>query len=140
MLIKAFSCGAVVWRRNNDNIEVCLIKQFSHKDSWGIPKGHIQPDEDFETCAKREVREETGLHVALGELLPQVETTYKNENKVVVSYLAEPVSGELDTSDPECEVADAKWFSIDALPRVHVYQRPLIDHVINLLKQRHSSG
>ena len=38
---KTLSCGGLPWRLRNGQVEVLLIKQFTHKDSWGLPKGHI---------------------------------------------------------------------------------------------------
>ncbi len=111
-----------------------LIKQFVHKDVWGIPKGHVHADETHEQCALREVREEAGITISLGQALPEVETTFKNYHKRVVSFLAEQVgSDEPNCTDPECEVADVKWFGFDELPRLVVYQRSLISHVQELL-------
>ncbi len=46
----------------NDKGEVVVVEQGHHTDpSWSLPKGHVEPGEDFLTAAKREVEEETGL-------------------------------------------------------------------------------
>lgn len=37
-------------------------------DTWGLAGGHVEPGEDFETGAHRELEEETGVHLARGEL------------------------------------------------------------------------
>lgn len=129
------SCGAVVWRDNEGVKEILLIKQFSYKDSWGIPKGRMNEGETFEECAVREVKEETGISIKLGQRLVDAETIWKNDQKIVISYLAEQVGTDpLNTDDPECEVADAKWFQLDKLPRVHQYQQNLVGYSIGLLK------
>lgn len=132
---QSMSCGAVAWRTNDGIIEVLLIKQFAHKDSWGIPKGHINKGETLEECAIREVREETGINVSLGLRLPDAKSFVKHEDKTVVSYLAKPVGDQTPSSgDPDCEVADAKWFSVDSLPTIHLYQRPLLEEAVRLIK------
>lgn len=37
-------------------------------DKWGLPGGHVEPGEDFETAAYRELEEETGVRLAPGTL------------------------------------------------------------------------
>ena len=49
----------------NERGEVLLIYR---RGKWDLPKGKRDEDEDMETCALREVKEETGLvHVTLGD-------------------------------------------------------------------------
>ena len=132
---KTTSCGAVVWRVNEGRLELLLIKQFAHKDSWGIPKGHMDRGESLEQCALREVKQETGVSIALGERLPDCGTFFKNEDKTVVSYLATPVgSHDPKHDDPDSEVADARWIPIDQLPKIHLYQQPLIAIAVGRLQ------
>lgn len=133
---KTTSCGAVVWRLREGRLELLLIKQFEHKDSWGIPKGHMDKGESLSECALREVREETGVAVRLDERLPDCATYFKNEDKTVVSYLARPVDpgAEPAHDDPDSEVADARWIPVDRLPKIHAYQQQLIATAIGRLQ------
>ena len=133
---KTTSCGAVVWRVREGKLELLLIKQFEHRDSWGIPKGHVDAGESLETCALREVREETGVAVRLVERLPDCSCFVKHEDKTVVSWLAVPVDANAEPAhdDPDSEVADARWIPVDQLPRIHVYQQPLIAVAIGRLQ------
>ena len=48
------SCGAVVYRRINDEIRYLLIKN-RRSTHWGFPKGHVEKGETFEQTAMREV-------------------------------------------------------------------------------------
>jgi 8-oxo-dGTP pyrophosphatase MutT (NUDIX family) len=131
---KAVSCGGLPVRRRGGRIEILLIKQFAHKDSWGIPKGHMHEGETHEQTALREIREEAGIEVRLLQRLPDVGTTFHDEDKTVISWLAEPVGSDKPChDDPDSEVADARWFGIDVLPVVHVYQRPLIAAAVDVL-------
>jgi len=131
------SCGTLPWRTNDGRVEVLLIKQFKESDRWGIPKGHRDVGEDLKACAARETREETGLKVKLGTSLPSVMVTSRDERKTVFAWFARPLGSDVpDVSDPDCEVADAQWFDIDGLPDVVVYQRPMLQQAVGLL--RHS--
>ncbi|PYI09568.1 7,8-dihydro-8-oxoguanine triphosphatase NUDT15 [Aspergillus sclerotiicarbonarius CBS 121057] len=51
--------------------------------TWGHPGGHLEPNETFETCAAREVLEETGLQVtdirfltAINNIMPEAGKHY----------------------------------------------------------------
>ena len=85
------SCGAVVFTRRDNEILYVIIRQTN--GDYGFPKGHMEPGEDEETTALREIREEVGLHAALLEGFRQ-ETGYPFPNKPhvikqVVYFLAE---------------------------------------------------
>jgi bis(5'-nucleosidyl)-tetraphosphatase len=61
--IREVSAGAVVFYKNpNDShFEFVLLRS----NFWGFPKGHIEPGEDEQTAALREIREEAALDVRL---------------------------------------------------------------------------
>lgn len=131
------SCGGVVWRFRDEKFEVLLIKQFAHKDSWGIPKGHVDSGETIEACACREIMEETGVAVTLEERLPDVIAPYRKEKKTVKSWLARPIGNDVPRGDhPDNEVAEARWFPVDSLPTIHKYQRSLLTAAINALASK----
>ena len=58
------SCGAVVYRNIGGMIRFLLIKN-RRSSHWGFPKGHVENDETDEETAKREVLEETGIHIKI---------------------------------------------------------------------------
>ena len=58
------SAGAIIWRKNNEEIEYLLIqsqpyKQF--KSAWAFSKAHLEAGETERDAARREVFEEVGL-------------------------------------------------------------------------------
>lgn len=58
------SCGAVIYRSINGATRFLLIKN-RRSSNWGFPKGHMEAGETPEMTAKREVLEETGIHLCL---------------------------------------------------------------------------
>lgn len=135
---KTISCGCLVYRHPTNewsDTEILLVKQFEHKDNWGIPKGHIDKGETYEQCAVRETREETGIEVVLGGRLPDAYAIYKKEDKTVVTYLAEQLCCNFPSSGhPDSEVAAACWFKIEQLPQIHSYQQDMIRNGLSVIK------
>ena len=69
------SSGAVVYRKIHGSIRYLLIKN-KRSSHWGFPKGHIEMGETKYDAARREVLEETGLHLKI-HLGFQGESKYK---------------------------------------------------------------
>lgn len=116
------SAGGVIYRRRKGQTEVCLISTQGGK-AWQLPKGLIEPGEQAEVAAEREVREETGLRGALVRRLDRIEYWYVWEeagertrvHKLVYFFLFRYKSG--STKDHDDEVDDARWFPIDEARR-----------------------
>lgn len=110
-----YSFGIIPLKQLEGVTHVLLI---FHKGGrhWSFPKGHKDPEEtDLET-AKRELKEETGLDVALllsDEPYRESYHFYKFHEKVhkTVVYYPALVEGEL-CLQPE-EILDAKWVPLE---------------------------
>jgi 8-oxo-dGTP diphosphatase len=83
---------------------------------YASPGGHLEQLESFEGCARREVREETGLEVGEIQFLRLLNTTkYAPRHYVDVSVVAQWKSGEPKVLEPE-KVERWDWYALDALP------------------------
>lgn len=83
---------------------------------YATPGGHLEYFESFEACARREVREETGLELGDLTFLRLLNTTqYAPRHYVDVSLVAEWKSGEPRVLEPE-KVERWDWYALDALP------------------------
>jgi predicted NUDIX family NTP pyrophosphohydrolase len=72
--------------------------------AWSIPKGVLDPDEDPEAAARRELAEETG-HVVEGPLL-DLGTVRQKSGKVVHGFAAED---DLDPDPIVCNPFVMEW-------------------------------
>jgi 8-oxo-dGTP diphosphatase len=79
-------------------------------------------------AAERETFEEAGIHVAATRLAYIDEGWNEAQRILKFWFLADYVSGELDTSANPGEgefIVEAGWFPLDALPEGHVFPEPL---------------
>ena len=60
-----YAAGGVLWRVVDDVLHVLLIHRTKYRDIT-LPKGKVDPGETLAETAVREIREETGISVALG--------------------------------------------------------------------------
>ncbi len=79
------------------------------KGDWYMPAGYLEVDEDPRDCAAREVLEETGFVVSIGELAGIY--TYEDDprgNGIVLLYSGEITGGSIRQND---EMLQVKFFS-----------------------------
>ena len=90
-IIPEKSCGGIVYRNVNGEIEYLLVEESSGFVSF--PKGHVEIGETEEQTAMREIREETGLKLDLihgfREIQEYTPAERPNVKRQVVLFLAE---------------------------------------------------
>ena len=86
-----YAAGAVLWRIIGDDVHVLVIHRTEHKDI-SLPKGKVDPGETLPQTAVREIREETGIKVALGVPLGATEYVMPNGKNKFVQYWAAEVT------------------------------------------------
>jgi 8-oxo-dGTP diphosphatase len=91
------SAGALVWRVRRDRLEVLLVHRPRY-DDWSWPKGKVDPGEARPTTAAREVAEETGCAIVLGQPLPGLQYLQPDGRVKRVHYWAARVAGRDDAS------------------------------------------
>jgi 8-oxo-dGTP pyrophosphatase MutT (NUDIX family) len=84
------------------------------RSKWDLPKGKQDPGEDLETCALREVAEETGLHtVSLEHKITETYHYYPMKNKKVLKhthwYRMQFTGTELTVPQIEEDIQDLQW-------------------------------
>jgi ADP-ribose pyrophosphatase YjhB (NUDIX family) len=80
---------------------------------WGLPGGYIDRGEVVENAAVREVWEETGLRVKVGELIGLFSES--GDPVIVAVFAASEIGGELE---PGPEALEVGFFPVDDLPEL----------------------
>lgn len=105
------AAGAILWRIEKGQLKVALIHRARY-DDWSWPKGKIDKGETIAEAAVREIREETGLKVALGVHLAEIHYPLQSgEDKEVHYWAAQVTDKALAASKfkPSEEVAKVEW-------------------------------
>ncbi len=113
-MIRTTSAGGVVLNQKN---QVVVVNQ--NRDSWSLPKGHIDPGETALQAATREIREETGLtRLTLVRELGTYERTRiapgggeeTGELKSITMFLFRTDETDLAPEDPDNP--EARWLPV----------------------------
>lgn len=128
------SCGAIVYRRNKERIQLLLIKH-RFGGHWSFPKGHVElGEQEFET-ALREVKEETGLDIRLEKGFRHIVEYYPRPDirKQVVYFLGEAACEKFQKQ--EDEISDIIWTDLEKAYHMVTFRndRNLILQAKNLL-------
>lgn len=116
---REISAGGVVYRKvenaNAPTYEVILCRP-TGKTHWGLPKGLVDPGEDVETTARREVREESGVIARVVKPLGKDGYIYRRNGILTVKevhyFLMEYESGDIAIHDHEMDAVE--WVALNA--------------------------
>lgn len=128
--------GIGVMILKEDNVLLLKRKGSHGENEWCLPGGHLNFDETFEDCARREVLEETDLKVKNFKLI-SVSNDLKyiktdNKHYVTIGILADYQGGEPKIMELD-KASAIGWFSLNNLPK------PLLEGSANIFKA-HKSG
>lgn len=110
---------------------------------WDLPKGKVEPGEDFETAALREVAEETGLRHH--QIERHIDDTYHLYNtygpwttKRTHWFAMHTDEDSATTPQTEEGITRAEWFTYKELPELMKKAYPSITHVFHKLQFQNS--
>jgi NAD+ diphosphatase len=107
--------------------EVLLARHTRTTDgTYALLAGFVEPGESMEEAVRREIREETGVHV--DRIAYFGSQPWPFPHQLMIGFTAQYASGDIEVDGEE--IADAHWFSAHALPKVPMklsIARKLID-------------
>jgi ADP-ribose pyrophosphatase YjhB (NUDIX family) len=95
----------------NDQILLCRRAIEPAKGTWTFPSGFMENGESADAAARREVFEETGVAITVGELFAIVSTPQVNQVHLVFRARIDAF-----TAAPGTETSDIALFDLDAIP------------------------
>ncbi len=122
-------CGVALIRRGRQFLISQRKKDYTFGSKWEFPGGKKDPDETFEQCVAREVKEETGVDVEVHGKFMEIRRKYHERVIWLNFYLCTYLSGEPRPVD--CE--QVLWADIDELKRYDF--PPANDEVIRKLAE-----
>jgi NAD+ diphosphatase len=137
------ACGHVAYPRISPAMMVLVTRGFDlllaranrfPGAMYSALAGFVEAGESIEDCIHREVLEEVGIEVR--DLSYFTSQAWPFPHSLMIAYTAEYAGGDMHPCD--AEIADAQWFSIDALPQLPSpisVSRKLIDATIERLRQ-----
>ncbi len=105
---------------------------------WTLPGGRLEVGERLTAACARECKEETGLDVAVGDLVEIVERIELDaegavkHHFVIHDYLVSPIGGVLT---PESDAVAADWLTLEELSR-RPHTHGLIKVVVKARRQK----
>ncbi len=136
----------------------CILLHPPEKDggiwregAWGLPGGGLEPDESLEECAEREVLEETGIAVRVGNIafmqewiVPQytqaLEPGEGHGYGLEVFHIAEPEEPVPDPRPEHPGIPVACWVPFAEVPLLQIWPRQLKELCQQLLEGQKPQG
>ena len=87
---------------------------------WEFPGGKREPGETFEQCLIREIREELGVEIAVGQLFEEIRHDYPGKSVHLKFFMCQLLAGEPQPLD----CAAVRWTTVGDLAR---YEFPAAD-------------
>lgn len=118
--------GTVVWHGQR----VLLVRRARppRVGQWSLPGGAQKLGETMAQAARREIREEAGIEVTLGEVIATLDLIDRDPAGAVrfhytlVDFVAEALG---DALTPGSDAADARWFELDELPALGLWSETI---------------
>ncbi|NJL64928.1 MAG: 8-oxo-dGTP diphosphatase MutT [Methylacidiphilales bacterium] len=102
---------AVIWDDTGKILIDRRLPQGAMGGLWEFPGGKVEPSETVEDCIKREVKEELGIDIEVGDCLITIDHTYTHLRVTLTVHHCRYVAG----IPQPIECAEVRWVGLDEL-------------------------
>ncbi len=137
-------CGFVVWANSVPAVQALVERDGKllivrravdpHAGMWDLPGGFLAEGEHPEDGLRRELKEETGLDVEVGEFVGAWLDPYDGRTVLGLTYDATPVGGGEHAAD---DVSELRWFAPTELPEANAFAFRSHPRVVSFWRARH---
>lgn len=117
----AVTSDVVVFTLQEGSLKVLLVRRGNEpfKGAWALPGGFVRPEEDLETCARRELEEETGISGCYLEQLYTFGTVTRDprERVITVAYYA-LIPSDRVVLKASADADAVAWFPVNGVPEL----------------------
>ncbi|NER33105.1 MAG: 8-oxo-dGTP diphosphatase MutT [Oscillatoria sp. SIO1A7] len=102
---------AVIW---NDRGQILIDRrkpEGTFGGLWEFPGGKLEPGESIEACIQREIKEELGIEIAVGELIIAIDYDYSHFTVSLNVHHCRHLAGE--PQPLECD--ELRWVTLDEI-------------------------
>ena len=128
----------LIFRKIDSVWNVLLIERGNEpfKGNWAFPGGFLEMEEDLDTCAARELQEETGLTGIDLHQLYAFGTPNRDPRHRTISVAYWGVDNTEQQAVGSDDAVEARWFALDELPSLafdheQILQKALSDNEVN---------
>lgn len=138
----AIATDVAIFTLRGGALAVLLVErgQDPFQGKWALPGGFLQPDEDLDACARRELLEETQVDAPVlvhfaNFSAPDRDRRGPNERVVSVAYFALLPSDRLELR-AQTDASDARWFGLGELPELAFDHAQIVARALSALKDQ----
>ncbi|AFZ58130.1 8-oxo-dGTP diphosphatase MutT [Anabaena cylindrica FACHB-243] len=102
---------AVIWNHQKQILIDRRLPQGTMGGLWEFPGGKIEHDETIQECIKREIHEELGIEIVVGEHLITINHTYTHLQVTLTVHHCHHVQG----IPQAIECAEIRWVDLNEL-------------------------
>lgn len=129
--------AAIFHRIRDGEVEVLLFRRASHVSGagfWEFPGGKVEPGESREQALTREIQEELGVQVHVGQEMGQNIHQFPQKKVKLIAFLVELIPGVFNLKDHD----GFRWIKEGDLNqfKVSLADVPLMPHVFRHLKSK----
>lgn len=113
------AAGGIIWKKEGSEKRFALVHRHKH-DDWSLPKGKVDPGEDWKKAAVREVLEETGCRGKIKKYAGSISYLLAGVPKVVLFWHME--IKDVKTERMNGEVDEVRWLTVDEAIQIMDYE------------------